>query len=879
MFEKLKTLGVYSSNVGHAIRSNVKVNEYYLVVPVGKAFHTFNCSKLGICRRSDQHPDDITCIAASDLFVFTGCQNVVRAFTDNRKVKYKYLCDDDVKLILPFHSHVVVVDVNSKVQVFHVDSGEIFAEINFDSEQFQVTAAIQPQTYVNKVLFGSHQGKLQLWNIRKNRMLYEFSDLGNCPITALEQSPAVDVIGVGFDSGLITLLNLRSGVVIMKLHQEYGAVTSMSFMTNGLPILVTGSPTGEIVVWNLDKQLVDNVMHNAHSGVVHALSFLLNQMLLVSNSSDNSIKMWVFEKSNFSGRLLRERSGHSGNISKLKFYDDDTILSAGFDSTVRRFSCVHERHNKNFGTAVASKKSNTGVYPPIENFTFEKCREREWDGMISFYKKHKVASSWSIRNCKMGEHNFVHKRFLSKSNGSKLQTAYVTCVNLTSCGNFCLIGYNSGHVDRYNIQSGIFRGSYSSSLNQTKSPVGNDDSAHSNAVKAICTDSLNQVAVTVGQDKTLKLWSFSSFKMVNQISLDHYPSFACFHSATSMLAIVLEDFSVVILDIESFKVVRKLLGHVGCINDACWSEDGHMIVTASNDCSVRFWDVSLDRMISSFVATTAVKTLTLSPNSALLATSHVGSSSITLWYNSSLYDMVTLHSKPTNKRIDLIDSDSESSDESDMECENDVENLLDQLDIGLYTQSTLPSSRWAHLLKLDVIRQRNKPKQPPKKAEAAPFFLTALSSSTALPETSTAEKEETTEKINPFLSSALPSKLSLALSKGYTDTINCMEKMGPSSIENSIRSLQPELGGSIDDMKMFLKFIVEGMQAKLNFELMHAYLSLFLKIHTDLLIESYDQFQEIMQDVVTTQTLVKDEMCNLLDESVCYVNFTKSSLL
>lgn len=41
----------------------------------------------------------------------------------------------------------------------------------------------------------------------------------------------------------------------------------------------------------------------------------------------------------------------------------------------------------------------------------------------------------------------------------------------------------------------------------------------------------------------------------------------------------------------------------------------------------------------------------------------------------------------------------------------------------LVTLSTVPESRWRSLTCLDLIKQRNKPKQPPKKPKAAPFFL------------------------------------------------------------------------------------------------------------------------------------------------------------
>ena len=42
---------------------------------------------------------------------------------------------------------------------------------------------------------------------------------------------------------------------------------------------------------------------------------------------------------------------------------------------------------------------------------------------------------------------------------------------------------------------------------------------------------------------------------------------------------------------------------------------------------------------------------------------------------------------------------------------------------GLVTLSSLPKSRWSNLLNLDIIKQRNKPTEPPKQPKKAPFFL------------------------------------------------------------------------------------------------------------------------------------------------------------
>ena len=45
------------------------------------------------------------------------------------------------------------------------------------------------------------------------------------------------------------------------------------------------------------------------------------------------------------------------------------------------------------------------------------------------------------------------------------------------------------------------------------------------------------------------------------------------------------------------------------------------------------------------------------------------------------------------------------------------------LSVGLVTLSSLPKSRWQNLQQLDIIKLRNKPKEPPKRPNQAPFFL------------------------------------------------------------------------------------------------------------------------------------------------------------
>jgi U3 small nucleolar RNA-associated protein 21 len=164
-------------------------------------------------------------------------------------------------------------------------------------------------------------------------------------VTALEQSPACDVISVGFESGDILLINLKMDKVLFSFLQDGGAVTSFAFRTDAqstkFPFLASSSADGRVFIWNLgtrrdaadndmDSDNEDNgpkkpklerklqyIMEEAHMRRVSKLHFLHGEPILISSSTDNSIKMWIFDAPDGTARLLRSRSGHAGTPTKI----------------------------------------------------------------------------------------------------------------------------------------------------------------------------------------------------------------------------------------------------------------------------------------------------------------------------------------------------------------------------------------------------------------------------------------------------------------------------------------------------------------------------------------------------------------------------------
>jgi U3 small nucleolar RNA-associated protein 21 len=91
----------------------------------------------------------------------------------------------------------------------------------------------------------------------------------------------------------------------MSFLQEWGPVKSLTFRTDGNPIMITGSPLGHMTVWNLEEKRLIAQIREAHSSSVDGMQSLQLEPLMVTSSADNSIKVWIFDMSDGSARLLR----------------------------------------------------------------------------------------------------------------------------------------------------------------------------------------------------------------------------------------------------------------------------------------------------------------------------------------------------------------------------------------------------------------------------------------------------------------------------------------------------------------------------------------------------------------------------------------------
>lgn len=160
----------------------------------------------------------------------------------------------------------------------------------------------------------------------------------------------------------------------------------------------------------------------------------------------------------------------------------------------------------------------------------------------------------------------------------------------------------------------------------------------------------------------------------------------------------------------------------------------------------------------------------------------------------------------------------------------------DQLDSNLITMSAVAQSRWRNLLDIDIIRKRNKPQQPPKAPETAPFFLPTIPSLQLRFDFSDVKIADETE--TPRVHSALQnltsfnkSLQSTTTSDNFSEVIEKLKAMNPNDIDFEIQSLSLDENSAELSILQFMKMLHYMMKQQTDFELSQAYLAVFLKWH------------------------------------------------
>ncbi|AOW01647.1 Utp21 specific WD40 associated putative domain-domain-containing protein [Yarrowia lipolytica] len=874
IFTPFRTIGHVANSTPISVSSFGR--NFLVACSVGRAVQIYDVSTLHLMFvTSPQTPAPIQSLHFHRPYVYATWDNCIGVYFRG-KLLYKLECDTKDKLVCVRSFGENLVAINSS-QIFVFKRGQKKEEQSDDEDEEEdrdeldppfeyyttVTLAnsvgaahsiIHPPTYLNKIVVATRRSLL-LVNIRTGKVVFSTNEIGSDDeITAIVDAPVVNYIGVGTASGKVHVYNLKLGERLMAFHTG-SRVNCLSFRSDSFAHLGVGTASGDAFFFDLNSQKRLHVLRETHEeseGGITSLVFLPGMPAFLTCGGDNSLREWVFDpvmsESNKTviapPRALRHRAGHSAPPTSIKFVDEEAhfLVSASGDASMWRFSLRKDAQNQEFSqvsklteeqknnpfasktrAAGPSKKMRVKL-PPVTSLAQTSLRQQEWDSILTTHKGENWAQTWDGHRGRVGAHR------LPTSDGGIAQT-----VTVTQCGNFGVVGSATGSVDIFNLQSGILRRKLQGTPKKK-------------AITGIVVDSLNREVITTSLDRKVRFNDFHTGKLLETVTLAAPITKLVLHDSSDLIACALDDFSVVVIDTITKRVVRVLEGrHANQITDICFSPDAKWVISASLDSTICTWDLLTGACIDVIRLDTVATNVEMSRNGDWLATAHVTGNGVCLWSNRGQF--VDISSAPAPEiessevaQIDAVGSLAQSSvvDGAFEETETEDQSLaasIAQIEESLLTLSLAPSSKMNTLVHLDTIKMRNKPKEAPKAPEQAPFFLQLTGADKKPEEATSCPDGLVPSNFDAIGESAFSRLLREAAQSGeYHEFIDHLAGMSPAQTDLEIRSLNS--WAPYTELIAFVDAMAAVLEKRTNYELGQAWMNMFLRCHGDVIMSA-----------------------------------------
>ncbi len=452
---------------------------------------------------------------------------------------------------------------------------------------------------------------------------------------------------------------------------------------------------------------------------------------------------------------------------------------------------------------------------------------------------------------------------------------------------------------------------------------------HVSAVCGVAADAINSIVISADGDGRIIWWDFSSHAPLHVLRLSSGVHALTLQRESGLAAVSCEDFSVRIIDVATRRLVRSFSGHTNRVVDVAFSADGRWLVSASLDRSVRVWDLLSARCIDWLTFERAPVSIALAPTGEYLVSAHADMIGLCLWANRAFFGAVVLEASTRtpvamdfpaadasgggggggssgDSRDDASDDDLQAEDDakrarkstvpSTVEGSGLIETPLEPKAGCSITLSGLPPASWANLAQLDAIAARNRPIEPAKKPEAAPFFLPTSGglnpifiAPSVVEDDAAAGRGRLIRSSSDFgartvlaglLRAALTAEEAVRksgssreslflLAAEHTAVSAHLASLAPSSVDIELRSLC--LGpGSSDGERLLgalLRYFCAEIVAGRRYDLVQAHMSLVLEVHQEAL-------AALPHDVIAlrdTQAPGSERLAGMLDKGLCLI--------
>ena len=414
--------------------------------------------------------------------------------------------------------------------------------------------------------------------------------------------------------GNIRLFNFQTGEIEWLLKGHGNIINSLAFSRDGRK-LASGSYDKTARIWDLDTGKTIKVL-KGHTNTVYAVSFSLDNRTILTGSADKTLKLWNAT----TGSLIKTLSGHT-DIVKAAVYTPDGryILSGGYDKAIR----LWDGYSGDFIKIMATQLSNVStlsVNPSgTKVVTGHGCCESDspnnvfsipsGEKLTTFDKHGNIVIATAIspdgRTAATGggtdneiytwDINTGETKQLMRGKGQKLWT-----VGFSKDGKTIAWGRK---YKKYNLfEWGPLEQSFQIKSSYKDFDITMGDIVQSNSNYQTGIQSVGPWTIKTKTGKIHKVLQILKNGQVHHEidrgNLDIYQSYALTMTPDGQTVISGEGTgSIFSYDPETGKELHEFIGHTGCIWGVAASPDSRLLVSGSDDQTVRLWEIATGKLL------------------------------------------------------------------------------------------------------------------------------------------------------------------------------------------------------------------------------------------------------------------------------------------
>jgi WD40 repeat protein len=567
-----------------------------------------------------------------------------------------------------FHSEsdIIALQFDSEGTIWSIEESGLLRNWNLRGQQISRTYLSDLETVwrfsadARTLVSGSDE--ICLWDVASGQILNK-AETGVW-MTALAFSPDGRQIASGHDDGSVRLWDAADLKLLKTIDAHPSAISALAFRNDGLELATAGEDC-KICVWNtqtferictmtghpdripaLAWQNQTNRLYsagwdrsvriwavpqedpllllNTHSEQVYCVAFSPDGRLLACADSDCEIHIWNDPDAKHPQHVLR---GHTADVQAMAFSADGVYFaSAGADRTIRVWNMndghLHagpdgaKRHviamlpaprRQNLFSSVGSslqawetESAQIAWFPTTKENVFSLAASLDGRWIATSGESAEV-ELWNTETHQLVR-TLTHTRGPISSLSFSPDSTHLACASLSD-GLVWLWDLNAAEAvlvipeaaDACTLETVVFH------------PKG----------EWIAVGGIDFLS-TGGSDGAVCIWDLQNRDKLK--TFERGVTSLCFDPKCRYLAGGTVGYSVIVWDLEEDKVVFDLPGHTERIGAIAFSPDGSWLISASDDCTLRVWNVLNGRLVVARQFDTAIQSLSFSSDGNYLFT-------------------------------------------------------------------------------------------------------------------------------------------------------------------------------------------------------------------------------------------------------------------